>query len=184
MNSSTPTYRNRERCEDEAVVQDHTAELLEFNATLRFPPHDPFRLRSRAKTRDYASLDAVAQQIAAARTRPYFTASQASLFNILRLLQLDFPAGLARREPASHAGFQPNFPMSVYPQSCRASSAYMPSLVRVLFDSARRPNPPQSTNRSFRPTRTRRCLRRFRSKAPRFQRRRPSRRSLRHWLQH
>ena len=109
MDSSPPTRCDRERREEEEVVNrpDRRASG-EFDAIVRVHILDLFRLHLCAQPSDYASLNAVARRIVAARSRPYVPASQASLFKILHSSQPDSLAELARREPASHANFQPN----------------------------------------------------------------------------
>ena len=100
---------------EEVVNRPDSRASEEFDATVRFPLFDLFRLHSRAEPRDYASLDAVARRIAAAHTRSYVSTSKASLFESLRPSQPDSPAGLARRKPTSIGATQPNQPMPVCP---------------------------------------------------------------------
>ena len=131
MNFSTPTHRDRER-RDEEKEEEEEEEVVnrpdsrasgKFDATVRFSPLNPFRLHSRAEPCGYASLDSVARRIAAARTRLYVPASQASLFKALHPSQPDSPAGLARREPVSHAARQPNQPIVLSAHALAGSSA-------------------------------------------------------------
>ena len=62
---------------------DQTAARRESLTGLYVFPLDPFRLQSRAKPRDYASLSSVRRQIAAAHTRAFVLSTQTSSFEML-----------------------------------------------------------------------------------------------------
>ena len=93
----------------------------EFDAKVRFPPIDPFRLQSRAKTRDYASLSSVARQIAAARTRPFAFSTQTSSFEVLRPPRPLSPTVIVRSGPAFLAAarplYSPRLNLQIQPRS-------------------------------------------------------------------
>ena len=173
IDSSTPTHRDRKRREKKVVYRPDSRASGEFDATVRFPPLDPFRLHSRAKPRDYASLNAVARRIVAARTRPYVPASQTSFLRFCaRRSRIPAPDSFAvspLRTPLPSRIRRCQFAR----RFCRTCSEHTHSLVRVPVASVRQANEPLSISRSLRLMRTRRCLSRFSrgsSQARRFSR--------------
>ena len=101
MDSSTRTNRDRERREHEIAEKPDSRPSGVFDATVRFPPLNPFGVQSRAEPRDYASLSSAARQIAATRTRPFALSTQTSSFEVLRPPRSLSPTGLTRSVPAS-----------------------------------------------------------------------------------
>ena len=146
MDSSTPTRRDRVRREEEETVDRPDSRAPgEFDATVRFPPIDPFRLQSRAETRDYASLGSVARQIAAARTRPFALSTQTSSFEVLRPPRPLSPTVIVRSGPASLAAARP-------PHSPRPNPQIQPRPQPHAHAKTSLPN--RSMVHSYRPSRS------------------------------
>ena len=117
---STPTRRKFDRRAEEEVLESPDSRTSEqLDAKVRYPPRDSLRLYASAKTHDRQSLSSFTRQFTYARTRPLPSASQTSLFEVLRPLRPQSPTVIVRSGPASLAS--PSIPHNSPPNALNAT---------------------------------------------------------------